>query len=112
MMPEKDPNGIDQHSHGSKLDAGKPDLSLLIMFGKALFAVGEVGTFGKEKYTRGGWRGVPDGINRYTAALLRHVFQEDEEELDKDSNLLHASHAAWNALARLQLMLERKSHES
>ena len=108
---EVDPNGKSAHDDGSKLDAGKPDLSLLLMFGRALTAVGAVGTFGAKKYTRGGWTSVPDGINRYTAALLRHLFKEDRESLDPDSGLLHASHAAWNSLARLEMILEDIENE-
>ena len=100
-----DPNGLDQHEPGAKLDYGKPDTSLLLMFGKALIAVAEVGTFGAAKYTRGGWLDVEDGITRYTAALLRHVFAEDTEPMDPDSGLYHDAHAAWNALARLELRL-------
>ena len=73
---EEDSHGIRQHEPGAKLDKGKPDASLLLMFGKALRAVSEVGTFGADKYTRGGWQEVPDGINRYTAALVRHLLQE------------------------------------
>jgi hypothetical protein len=102
---EADPNGKSAHDHGSKLDAGKPDCSLLLLFGRALTEVAEVGTFGAAKYTRGGWIGVPDGINRYTAALMRHVLKEQREKLDSDSGLLHAAHAAWNALARLEMIL-------
>lgn len=102
---ERDPNGLDQHKPGAKLDYGKPDTSLLLMFGKALVAVAEVGTFGAAKYTRGGWLDVEDGITRYTAALLRHVFAEDTEPMDADSGLYHDAHAAWNALARLELRL-------
>jgi hypothetical protein len=108
---EVDPNGYDAHDHGSKLDSGKPDASLLLMFGRALTAVAQVGTFGAEKYTRGGWTGVPDGINRYTAALLRHLMKEDREPIDSDSGLLHASHAAWNALARLEMILKDIENE-
>ena len=103
---EVDPDGVDQHAHGAKLDAGKPDLSLLLMFGRALTAVGMVGTYGAEKYTRGGWRGVVDGINRYTAAMLRHLFKEDRSPMDDDLPVLHATQVAWNALARLELILE------
>ncbi len=102
---EVDPNGVDQHALGAKLDSGKPDASLLLMFGKALAHVAEVGTFGAEKYTRGGWEHVLDGENRYTAAMLRHVLQEHYESVDPDSGLLHAAHTAWNALARLELLL-------
>ena len=104
-MSEEDPNGLGQHEPGAKLDRGKPDASLLLLFGKALTAVAEVGTFGAAKYTRGGWQHVEDGVNRYTAALLRHVCQEEYEQLDPDSGLRHAAHAAWNALARLELQL-------
>jgi hypothetical protein len=106
---ESDPDGIDQHAPGAKTDKGKPDCSLLLYFGKALTAVSEVGTFGAEKYTRGGWQTVADGINRYTAAMLRHVLQENYEEYDRDLPVMHAAQVAWNALARLELMLRGKS---
>ena len=104
-VPEIDPHGLDQHAPGAKVDAGKPDTSLLLMFGKALIAVAEVGTFGAAKYTRGGWQHVENGRTRYTAAMLRHVFAEDNEPMDTDSGLYHDAHAAWNALARLELRL-------
>jgi len=104
-ITEEDPHGVSQHEPGAKLDKGKPDASLLLMFGKALVAVSEVGTFGAAKYTRGGWQHVLAGEERYTAALLRHVFEENYSSYDDDSGLLHAAHAAWNALARLELML-------
>lgn len=107
---ESDPNGTDQHEAGAKLDAGKIDASLLLMFGKALSAVAEVGTFGAEKYTRGGWQSVPNGIIRYTAAMLRHVLKEEYETLDSDSGLAHDAHAAWNALARLELRLREEEN--
>jgi len=112
-----DPNGIGQHEAGAKLDAEKPDMSLLLHFGKALYEVARVGTGGKIKYSRGGWQTVPDGENRYTAAMLRHLFEEPYNEMDKDlvaylgSETYHAAHAAWNALARLELMLRRKDEE-
>jgi hypothetical protein len=107
-MTEVDPNGIDAHAPGAKLDAGKPDCSLLLDFGLALRAVAEVGTYGAKKYSRGGWMQVPDGQNRYTAALLRHLLAESSEPRDKDTGLLHAQHAAWNAIARLEFMLRGK----
>lgn len=105
---EEDPNGINQHEPGAKLDAGKPMADLLLDFGRALLSVAEVGTYGAHKYTRGGWQHVPDGVNRYTGALLRHLLQEKMEDMDKDTDLLHASHVAWNSLARLELLLREK----
>jgi hypothetical protein len=81
------------------------------MFGRALSAVAEVGTYGAAKYTRGGWRGVVDGINRYTAAMIRHLLKEDREEMDTDLPVMHATQVAWNALARLELILQEKEKE-
>ncbi len=102
-----DPNGKDQHETGAKLDHGKNRLSLVMNgFARSLFVVGQVGTFGANKYTDNGWMDVPDGVKRYTDALYRHLNAEAQgEELDQDSEILHAAHTAWNALARLDLML-------
>lgn len=107
-MPEIDPNGLDAHTPGAKLDAGKPDADLLLDMGRALMAVAEVGTFGARKYSRGGWTHVKDGPNRYTAALLRHLLAEGRGVIDQDSGLRHAAQVAWNALARLELMLKEE----
>ncbi len=108
---EDDPHGIQQHASGAKLDAGKPDASLLLMFGRALREVSAVGTFGATKYSRGGWQHVLGGEDRYTAALLRHLFKENEEFLDADIGLSHAAAVAWNALARLELILRESDHD-
>lgn len=109
---EADPNGRCQHSPGVKLDAGKVMASLVVMdMNDALLAVAEVATYGAKKYTKGGWKEVPNGIERYTDAMLRHLLREPNEAHDPDTCLLHAAHTAWNALARLQLLLsERKQN--
>lgn len=109
-MSEQDPSGKSQHEAGSKLDQGKNRLHLVLGgFSNALQAVGEVGTFGANKYTDNGWITVNDGINRYTDAMLRHYFKElSEGDTGDDSELLHAAHLAWNALARLELILKGK----
>lgn len=104
LRGEKDPNNLLPDTPGAKLDHGKPDMSLLLDFGLALRGVAEVGTHGLHKYSRNGWVEVPDGINRYTAAMNRHLFREKYENLDPDSKLAHAKATAWNALARLELM--------
>lgn len=109
-MSERDPSGKDPHESGAKLDDGKllPDL-VLGDFARALTAVVEVGTFGARKYSRSGWINVPDGINRYAEAKQRHWLKEKTgEAYDPDSGLLHAAHEAWNALARLDLMLRER----
>lgn len=111
MSKEKDPNGKSQHEAGSKLDEGKVLAGVLADFGLALTAVAEVGTFGANKYTRGGWQSVPKGIERYTDATWRHLLKERYHADDDDSGLLHAAHMAWNSLARLELLLREKKNE-
>ena len=105
-----DPNGIDQHAPGAKLDNGKPRHGLVLgAFSNALTEVAKVGTFGANKYSDNGWLSVPNGLARYTDAMLRHHFAEaGGEELDEDSGLRHAAHRAWNALAVLELALREK----
>lgn len=110
---ERDPNGIGAHSPGAKLDAGKNRCALVINgFSRALWQVCLVGTFGAAKYTPNGWKEVENGIERYSDAMDRHLLMEASgEECDPDSGLLHAAHAAWNALARLDLMLKERPHD-
>ena len=113
MTQEKrrDPNGIDQHAPGAKLDAGKVRVGLVISgFANALIEVGKIGTMGAAKYSDNGWKSVPNGVSRYTDAMYRHLLSEDEL-IDDESGLLHAAHAAWNALARLELMLTERSDD-
>jgi len=96
---------IDPHMVGAKLDAGKNRLGLVLgAFAKALFGVGEIGTFGANKYTDNGWKSVEDGINRYTDALLRHLFSHlSGEKCDPETGKPHLWHAAWNILAIIEL---------
>jgi len=106
-MTEQDPNGLGQHQPGAKLDSGKLRPQLVLgNFSHALAAVSEVGTFGAAKYTDNGWRQVPNGIERYSEAMMRHWLEESQGiECDSQTQFLHAAHIAWNALARLELMI-------
>jgi len=106
-MSEQTPDGRDQHTPGAKLDAGKNRVGLVLGgFARALTEVSRVGTGGAQKYTDNGWMYVSDGRSRYTDAMYRHLLREAAGEThDPDSELLHAAHTAWNALARLDLML-------
>ena len=62
----------------------------------------KVYTFGAKKYAPNSWQNLDDGYNRYKAALFRHIVAyEKGETLDKESNLPHLAHAAWNAIAML-----------
>lgn len=106
-MTEQDPNGKLPHEPGAKLDAGKPRVGMVLAgFADALESVARVGTYGALKYTTDGWKSVPDGFNRYTDAMWRHWIRESKESHDPSTGLLHAAHLAWNALSRLQLLID------
>lgn len=111
MLNEKDPHGKSQHEPGAKLDAGKPPVwqGLLDYFPRACCAIAHVSRLGAQKYAWKGWESVPDGIKRYGDGLARHQVKESIEGLyDSDwpnDEVLHAAEAAWNACARLELIL-------
>jgi hypothetical protein len=116
-MAESDPYGIAAKEPGSKLDFGKSPVfrGCLNYFPKALMAVANVSAYGANKYSWRGWASVPDGYNRYSDALGRHLVKEMVEgpydlEIRNDpkypGEVLHAAQVAWNALARLELYLE------
>ena len=110
---EADPNGLHPNSPGAKLDAGKVRPSLVLGgFARALWEVSKVGTYGATKYTDNGWMEVVDGDKRYDDAKMRHWLKEKMgEKCDKDTNLTHLAHEAWNALARLDLYIRETENE-
>ena len=107
---EADPNGLAANTPGAKLDAGKVRPALVLGgFARALLEVSKVGTYGATKYTENGWMEVPNGLSRYDDAKLRHwLLEKTGVECDPDTNLAHAAHEAWNALARLDLLIRQK----
>ena len=100
----------DLHAPGAKDDKAKPMAGVLLEFSRALQTVVDVGTYGAKKYTRTGWATVPEGSQRYTDALVRHLLamDVDQDGLDKETGLPHLAHVAWNALAVLELQARRK----
>jgi hypothetical protein len=110
---EADPSGMKASQPGAKLDAGKVDVlrGCILYFPAALAAVAQVSEFGARKYSWEGWRSVPDGINRYGAALARHLCHKPDavDSGPGGTNLLHAAQVAWNALARLELIIKEQN---
>ena len=98
------------HVPGAKDDKAKPMAGVLLDFSRALQLVADVGTYGAKKYKRQGWATVPEGSQRYTDALVRHLLamDVDPDGLDKETGLPHLAHVAWNALAVLELQARRK----
>jgi hypothetical protein len=102
-----DPTGRSPHEPGAKLDAGKSPVyqGLLDYFPRACLAVAEVSAAGAAKYAWKGWETVPDGINRYSNALGRHIINKAIEGKYDPEGFLHSAQIAWNALATLELEL-------
>lgn len=90
-------------AEGVKLDADKPDVSLLSS--TWVFAVARVMTFGKIKYAAHNWRkGI--AISRLMSASLRHIFAfiggEDKDPETGESHLAHASCCLMFALETME----------
>jgi DNA polymerase/3'-5' exonuclease PolX len=95
-----------------KHDAGKSPVfrGVIQYFPEALKAVADVSEMGARKYSWDGWKESASfkDIPRFEDALARHLVNEiTEGYYDPESRLLHAAHAAWNALAKLELLLSR-----
>lgn len=96
-------------TEGIKYDDGKPRVAeMVIDFGDAMLELSKVWSFGADKYDKSNWKFVENGKDRYTNALLRHLIAEGTNQYDDESKLLHATHVAWNALARLWFIIKDK----
>lgn len=61
--------------------------------------IGEVLTFGANKYEPNNWQKVEDAENRYYAAALRHLIAwRKGEKTDPESGLSHLDHVACNIM--------------
>ena len=84
----------------------KPRWELLPL--NLLAYVVDVYTAGAEKYGPDQWQNLPDGYNRYKAALFRHlVAYENGEIRDPETGCYHLAQVVWNALAMLYFSLKK-----
>lgn len=83
-------------SGGMKFDGEKIKTELLYQdFVNELEEVASVLTFGANKYAARSWKTVPNGFERYYAALIRHTNARIKGEMiDPESGKSHLSHAA------------------
>lgn len=109
---ERDPNGLDAKTPGAKLDAGKSPVrrGLLEYFPRSCMAVANLSARGAGRYSWGGWKKVENGIDRYGDGQIRHILKAAiegpvDKDWDESEETLHATAEAWNALARLELIL-------
>lgn len=96
---------------GFKADTGKNRVSLVVgTMARAILEVGKVGTFGAAKYADDNWLHVDNAQRRYKDALLRHLLSHEiGEKADSESGITHLAHAAWCALAILDLHLRKQA---
>lgn len=82
---------------GLKYDEGKTRFDLVDPEFEELVA--KVMTFGANKYKPNSWQNVEDPVNRYYAALRRHINAwRKGEKIDPESKLPHLAHVAVNAM--------------
>lgn len=102
---------------GKKDDGGKAPVAQggFMYFPRAIAALSRCSEYGRKKYNtvyaERNFMQVPEGVGRYTDGMLRHLMGEviDESGIDPETNLPHAYAVAWNALARLEIMLEAEA---
>lgn len=92
---------------GKKYDTGKARWDLLPMH--LIDEAVSVLSFGANKYGEESWRYVTNGLNRYYAALIRHIraYREGEEN-DSESGYSHLAHAMCNLIFLSELQREVK----
>lgn len=96
-----------QKFDGAKLPVGR---GFIGYFGRAIKAVAMVSKYGAQKYAVSyedkNWERLDDARLRYGDGRARHIVDEAVDgPWDPESKLLHAAHAAWNAMAYLELCL-------
>ena len=70
----------------------------------------KVYTEGAKKYAPNSWQELPDGYNRYKAALFRHLLEyEKGNEIDEETGCKHLAQVVWNAIAMLHISKRDKS---
>lgn len=106
---------------GIKSDTGKPKIwaGVIGYFPNALVEIAqasEEGVNAESGRSWGDWTRVPDGFKRYTEAMMRHIIEEAQiceiadPHTQPDVELIKmrikaATAVAWNALARLELLI-------
>ena len=66
-------------------------------------------TAGAKKYGKDRWQNLPDGYNRYKAAMLRHLLEHEKGNwTDSDTGCIHLAQVAWNAIAMLHIEKQKR----
>lgn len=64
----------------------------------------KVYTEGVKKYAPNSWQNLPDGYNRYKAAMFRHLLEYEKGNIiDEETGCKHLAQVVWNAIAMLHV---------
>jgi hypothetical protein len=103
---------------GKKYDNGKSPVvqGFMSYFPRAILEVANISKYGHEKYQvpydDQNWARVENGLGRYADAEVRHLLGEFiDGPFDPESELRHAAHRAWNAMAYLERLLRDAEKE-
>lgn len=110
MDATREQQSFDPSGEGRKNGKVRVELFLAGM-PNAVMEIGKVMTWALEGkgYKEGDFLHVPDAATKYRGAMYRHDLKElMGQETDDESGLLHAVHTAWNAMARLEVILREK----
>ena len=110
VIPQRNVEEKNVRGDENKFDGGKPMWDLLPW--NAVEAIVEVLTYGATKYRPNGWKAVENPVERYTAALFRHlVAWRKGEDIDPESNHSHLAHALTNLVFLYELELAERERQ-
>ena len=105
LVEQCKPKGMEQENNESKKNDRLDDkLRWELLPLEDLEDIVRVYTAGAKKYGPNTWQNLPDGYNRYKAALLRHLVEYDKgNKIDEETGCRHLAAVAWNAIAMLHI---------
>lgn len=100
------------HDMEARPNINKPYASTLGSFGRALFEVAKVSSYGVTKYGLREWETVIDGEDAFKDRMWRNLLKCDSEEFDSEAlkkgmKIYTEAEVIWSALVSLELKLRR-----
>ncbi len=69
-------------------------------------------TAGAQKYGVDHWQKLPNGYQRYKAAMFRHLLEfEKGNWTDEETGCIHLAQVVWNAIALLHIEKEKRNNQ-
>ena len=92
-------------------NSGKPELSYILTFPRAVKLFARVCMYGASKYDRGNYlKGAP--LSQYVDCLMRHLQAWwSGEDIDTESGQHHLGHVVWNALCLCEIALAQPERD-